>query len=381
MQHANLATILMGVDMRDAYNGYIGGSQDGVGPIMLKTEDGGETLENTIDDPFAAPGIIMAVSSLNGSSAITAGVGAWWGLLGPGASYTENGENWYPAEDMTYLAIAFQDSDVADESVFLPGMWYNNTVNEGCGCAVSHDGGKSYAKYDWGLRYGPYCEQARYASFLTRDVGYMSGGHWPGEKENIVIGNPEDLYHFSQFIRLPVPHQDELDIEAIEAFNGRYKQANEDGFRAVVAKTIDGGVTWDVVHDLQNTDWYYNSISFINETHGCVVGEGDLGAHIFCTSNSGADFVETWTHSSASLLALDFVAGSLEGWAGGMWVHNQQVTALFLHTIDGGQTWEAIDDASFAPGHIIAVISMATNEHGNAVALNLASSSSALRFD
>jgi len=368
---------LMGTDFSTSTNGWIAGAQDGYGPVIYKTVDGGETLEQTVDDIFEAPGIIMAVASLNGSAAAVAGLGAWWGLLGPGASYTEDGVNWFPANEMSYLAAAFQDSDVSENVVFLPGMWYNNTVNEGCGVAVSTDGGANYAKYDWGLRYGTYCESARYGSFLSAQVGYLSGGHWPGESEKILIGSEKNLFHLSQFVRVPVPHQEEMPQEVVEAFNGRYNQ-NIDGYRAVVAKTVDGGVTWTVVNDVPDGDYYYNAISFSNETHGCVVGEGDLGAHIFCTKNGGVDFAMTWTSESASLLALDF-SDPQEGWAGGMWV-NGGVQALFLHTTDGGDTWNAID-ADFAPGHIIAVISMATSEYGNAVALNLASSSSALRYD
>lgn len=323
----------------------------------------------------------MSVASPAENRSVASGLGAWWGLLGPGASYYD-GDTWRASNDMNWLAFAAQDADTVNGVTFLVCYWANVSVeDQGAGVMVSTDLGVNWTPYDWRVLNGEYSEQARYGSFISDQIGFLSGGHWPASAENLLIGSDDDLYRFSQHIRLRLPGQDYLPNEAREVYQSR--TAAENGYRAVVAKTVDGGKTWSVLYDLNGGEYYFNAIHFVNETSGCVVGEGTYGAHIFCTVDGGATFVEKWTSTGASLLAIDF-SDSLNGWAGGMYIPESNPptgpTALLLQTTDGGNTWLPVD-ASFAPGHIIASISMTTATIGSAVALNLASVSSILRYD
>eukprot|EP00004_Rigifila_ramosa_P010388 TRINITY_DN2222_c0_g4_i1.p1 TRINITY_DN2222_c0_g4~~TRINITY_DN2222_c0_g4_i1.p1 ORF type:complete len:386 (-),score=97.77 TRINITY_DN2222_c0_g4_i1:39-1196(-) len=367
IQNRNLGTIVLGVEFSDENNGRFGGSIDGFGPAIWYTRDGGVTLEQQIDDIFTVPAAIFDMTT-EGNNTVAGGLGAWFGLLGPGASYTiDDGETWVPSEDQVFFAAAYQSVETVESTTFLTGYWANATF-DGYGVSVSKDGGQTYEFYDWGIAGPPgyeWPETPRYGSFLSSQVGFVAGGHWPSDSEIDLLGIKGANYALSQYVRIPVP----------ESQLPQKTQAKATGYRAVVAKTVDGGVTWELLYD-NESDYYFNQISMANETHGCAVAEGN-NAYVLCTYDGGLNWETTLTVASASLVAVQFVdetyavVGGADLQAG--------ITAAFWESYDAGRTWARMPvvDAAF---HLVFNMDMESRSVGYAAAINLGNSCSTLKF-
>jgi photosystem II stability/assembly factor-like uncharacterized protein len=99
-----------------------------------------------------------------------------------------------------------------------------------------------------------------------------------------------------------------------------------------VFHTEDGGINWSL--QIRGDGRFLPAISFLNDREGWVGGDDDIGH----TTDGG----RTWTFKNLRerwrIEALAF-ADRLQGWA---------ITAgeppMVLHTVDGGQSWDAIPD-------------------------------------
>jgi len=287
--------------------------------------------------------------------------------LGPGAGYTvDGGENWLESPDQIYLAAAYQDSQYIDGVAILTGSWINVT-EYGYGIAVSENSGHNYVTRDWGIpgSDGYEIEPARYASFLSSQVGWISGGHWPLEAQQDVLEIRDANFQLSQYVRVRVdPKYAEGAVER-----------NHNGYRAVVAKTIDGGETFQILYDYSG-DYYFNQIAMVNETNGCAVAEG-ADAYVLCTQDGGYTWDITLQAAGTSVIAIEMI-DTLHGWVGGTDL-NGGFRSVFYETFDGGQTWNRVD---FADGtfHFVMNMSFPSSRTGYATALNLGNSSSTFKY-
>jgi len=354
----------MGVEFVDEQIGRFGGALDGFGPAVWYTTDGGETFVQQVEDPFSLPSIVFDMTT-DQNTTVVGGLGAWWGLLGPGASFTkDNGETWALSEDQVFLAAAYQSVESADGVIFCTGTWFNVSL-EGYGVSVSYDGGENYEFYDWEIAGPPgyaYPETPRYGSFLSSEVGFIAGGHWPASSEQDILKRENANWQLTKYLRLPVER-------------APLEQPQFTGYRAVVAKTIDGGRTWELLYDDEST-YYFNQISMINETHGCAVAEGE-GAFVLCTSDGAHTWDITLSIEGGSLVAIQFVDESY------VIVGGAEVTgsfgAAFWASNDGGRTWTKMD-VEGGEGHFVFNLDLPTKNTGYAIALNLGNSSSTLKL-
>jgi photosystem II stability/assembly factor-like uncharacterized protein len=93
----------------------------------------------------------------------------------------------------------------------------------------------------------------------------------------------------------------------------------------VIKKTTDGGTTW--TNSLIPTS-RMNSIKFINENVGCVVGDD---GRIYTTSNAGINWNLAVSNTTSDLQDF-YMNASGEGWAVGY-------DGTIIHTIDYGSNW------------------------------------------
>ncbi|MFM7200887.1 MAG: WD40/YVTN/BNR-like repeat-containing protein [Myxococcota bacterium] len=310
IQSENVASILLGVDAIGASTLYVAGGADGVGPIILKSTDGGKSYVQQIDSLQTMS--YMAIDASDGQHALAGGLGAFYRFAG--ASYTQDGNTWRPSRDR-WLASAYQDVEAAsNEHMYLIGMW-STMLDYGEGVAASSDGGRTFYYFDWGMD-----TSARYGSFISPAVGFIAGGEWPDDSLSRVGGGD---YRFSQHVRIPGEAMPE--------------RAGATGYRATIAKTVNGGESWELLFDDYDR-FYLNQIEFTDELNGWVVAEGDEGAYILGTHDGGYTWTEQHMQVAGSLMALKMV-NAQEGWAGGATITPTGFKSLLLHTTDGGNTW------------------------------------------
>jgi hypothetical protein len=109
-----------------------------------------------------------------------------------------------------------------------------------------------------------------------------------------------------------------------ERHGWRYGGASNESLYGFIQHTTDGGATW--VHQLNFEESSFDALSFVDSLHGwtsCYFGE------IFKTTDGG----DHWTQLpslSVSGNCIQFL-DTLNGWA-----------TPYLHTTDGGNTWETI---------------------------------------
>lgn len=313
VQKDSLASILIGLDVVDPNIIYAAGGNNGVGPVIYKTIDGGRTWIQQLDSMQSAS--YLSIDAADSAHALAGGMGLYYAMAG--SSYTSDGKNWRAGQNR-WFAAAFQDADAVDsQHMFLTGMWAT-LRSSGEGVAASLDGGRTFNYFDWGTG-----TSARYSSFLSPTTGFLAGGQWPSDAKE-----SGRLFRFSQGVTLP--------MEGPARTNYSY-----DGYRATVAKTINGGEAWEIVYD-DFGRYYFNQTEFVDELNGWAVVEGDAGAWILRTTDGGYTWDEQHFQESGSLLALKMVNG-LEGWAGGAEPTTTGFKTLLLHTQDGGETWQPFD--------------------------------------
>lgn len=350
----NIATVLMGVDFQDASNGYVVGADNAAGgSVIFHTSDGGRTFINQQDNPLQCA-TYLDVSYGGDGNALSGGLGMFYRFAG--ASYSDDGRNWKASKDR-WLASVYQDVEAVDaDHMFMVGAWSKLTTYSD-GVAASTDGGRTFNYFPWGID-----TAARYGSFVSPSVGYVSGGQWPYEETVAKFGKGD--HRLSQHVRVPGKNL-KRDPQSL----------TYDGYRGVIAKTVNGGESWELIYDDYDR-FYFNAIDFVDEDTGWVVAEGDAGGYILHTSDGGQTWEEQHFEDGASLLGLKMIDEN-EGWATGA-IISRSYEALFLHTVDGGMTWEAVDTG--LGKYYVFNLDFVDSEHGFATALSPAGAASILKF-
>lgn len=278
----------------------------------------------------------MAVDA-NGAGA-TAGLGV---LNNTGVLYTKDVTEWMATNDKNFLQG--QDINAFGNGEFGFVGATNAFANEE-GVLVSKDEGKDWVAKNWPANVSNMTE-ARYGSFPSDQVLYVTGGNWPSNKNATLFQHPENCLRLSH--KTCVPVGDKF-AEQARAFNARRERFGAtdgtNGYFGLISKSEDGGNTWVVQLQAANQGFYFNDINCVDTTHCFAVAEGFSdgtapGARIFGTTDG-----KTWnrvfmdTTPNASLMRVHMVSRT-EAWAAGGHVENGTAYGTFYHTIDGGKTW------------------------------------------
>jgi hypothetical protein len=211
-------------------------------------------------------------------------------------------------------------------------------IRGGNGVAISKDAGKSVSFVNISIAQ----TLTRYGAFPSRTTWYISAGTFPtteaapGKK---ILHRVSSRLHYEMDLRTG---RRALKLRRTSATPK--PKADIPDWSGEILKTTDAGKTW--VSQFWTTDFYFNGIDCLDETHCCAVGEADQGkapgSRVLCTMD-GKTWNQTYFASGASysLLGMRAVPGSNgEYWAGGGNLPSQfQITGQFPHSLDGGKTW------------------------------------------
>jgi photosystem II stability/assembly factor-like uncharacterized protein len=339
-QSANCPTIMMGVACQNPTMCAIVGGYSDTPMSVYYSKDGFNTfnLANMIEDSY----MLMDIAIDTNGVGCTAGLG-----LGNNSAllYTTDVTDWQASKDFNFLVG--QDINAFGNGEFGFVGTTNNFANTQ-GVLISQDGGKDWVAGNWPNSVSNITE-ARYGSFPSDQVLYVTGGTWPSNK---LFDHADDCLPLTHKSCVRVPKTQLEVVQRVNALRAaRAATAAGNGYNAFLTKSSDGGQTWTVQFSDYN-NFYFNDISCIDTTHCFAVGEGFTdgnapGARIYATTDGN-----TWnrvffsTVSGASLMRVHTVSRT-EAWAAGGNVVNGEAMGTFYHTTDGGKTWVLAGDVPF----------------------------------
>ncbi len=317
---ASVNELHMQIDFLDYDLGISGGTKDGIGARVLKTENGGYGWRNTFDDQTALVGITGAAWD-GAQNAYASGAG--W-VLGPQSVWRSNdgGESWSGVWGQSafswWTTLQVPESDV----VVAVGYWTQLLVTK-YGILYSNNGGNSWTKRKWSFNNYPDTAWPTCLDFLNRDEGFIAGGRWPWDAAATHLGRPSGS-EMQPGMMAPLTPE----------------------WEAMVEVTSNAGRNWTTL--FQQAGWTVTDIDFVNRNEGWIVGyysytpdqTGPYLGHIFHTTNAGQSWTEQ-SYANSSQVALFNVQmfNPREGWAVG---HNDGAAnqrAQLYHTLDGGENW------------------------------------------
>jgi photosystem II stability/assembly factor-like uncharacterized protein len=332
VQKPDLATILIGVSFVSPAEGFLAGDANGLGPVVLKTTDGGNNYRPCNHSTYAA--MFLAIAMGNATNGVVTGIGI--GKNFHGIEYTTDGA-FFNATESTEL---FDESqNVEPIKGVSGGFGITGQFNEANGVAISTDQGVTWKNYNSSAE-----TLTRYGSFPSANVWYLSAGAWPEYDEQLdELQDNEKM--LTQRIKIGQGKGMQYVPRKQRSTSSRHLLQTPD-YWAEITKTTDGGKTWTTVyHDVGN--FYFNAIDCPDVNNCYAVGESESdslspGVRILHTGDGGATwetqlFVQDPTYS---LMDISFISPT-EGWATGGILTQTHFTGDFWHTTDSGKTWKA----------------------------------------
>jgi len=134
--------------------------------------------------------------------------------------------------------------------------------------------------------------------------------------------------------------------------NRHGRKSLQTGIWGEIWKTSDGGSTWTLSFSNYG-EFYFNAIDCCDENTCYAVAEGDTsagsiqpGTRIIMTTD-GQTWKQVYFNSdeASSLMGVHCITDN-EAWVGGGTVAERDFKGTFLHTTNGGQTWETMSVAT-----------------------------------
>ena len=226
------------------------------------------------------------------------------------------------------------------------------------GVATSATGGRLFALHDVSASSGLNATQfpARYAAFPTDDTWYVTLGGFPAGSSTDQQLREGELLVRQLSPTLAVLRHAPSGAHRVRHTAARLRQLLEDqergyvplagpsAFTAAIAKTSDGGATFET--QLRSVGSYYLSgiACADGDPERCVaVGQGAEGATgasvIYSTANGGANWTRTHQEAGGACEDVRFV-GPSEVWAAcGLASSDTSAAMHFKHSTDGGMSW------------------------------------------
>lgn len=324
----NFMDICIGVAGLEDGTLYVAGGKNGVGAQIMRSSDTGLNWEAL---PIGFEMFFMDIDVTEARNGISSGLGMFHVMSG--LEFTTDGDAFASTTD-TFLATAFQNVEAGlnSSSLYAVGLWQQGLTDLAYnGVISSSDNGATLNYHGWGSDI-----QARYGSFPSDQVWYVTGGYWPYESVKNAKGIEKRFdangFMFSERVRLSVG-KGRSQQKIVE----RTERTAESGYYGVISKTEDGGQTFKVVFETEA--FYFNGISCASETHCVAVGEGDAAGFIMTTTDGGATWQETLADPGMGLLQTMF-RNETEVWAVGGGSSRGTLFSKFYHSVDGGLTWD-----------------------------------------
>ncbi|MFC3879660.1 WD40/YVTN/BNR-like repeat-containing protein [Algoriphagus namhaensis] len=136
---------------------------------------------------------------------------------------------------------------------------------------------------------------------------------------------------------------DSVDFRSIHAFNEKVAVAVSAGEPAVIYKTTDGGVTWEL-KSTQSPPAFLDGIHFVDKKRGYVFGDPVDGKWMFLVTEDGGD---NWKRIDQAPNVTEGEAGfaasgsSMVALKNSIWIGSGGKESKIWQSLDRGNTWES----------------------------------------
>lgn len=165
--------------------------------------------------------------------------------------------------------------------------------------------------------------------FVDHNYGWLVAGHWPSgdtyQGGQGLIAKTTDGGESWQIVRRDTVY-DFYDVYFADYNTGWVVGGDDRNFQAVVLYTNDGGNSW-TPQPVPPETRFLRAVKFVNRSHGWACGRNGTIIH---TSNGGINWVFQYSGADSTLFDIDF-ADSLRGMAAG--------NGVVVVTTDGGASW------------------------------------------
>ena len=320
----------------DAQHGWVLGQTDGWPSVILCTADGGQTWT------FQYPNTWTPIAAITFSDASH----GW--AVGRNEVYrtTDGGASWTLVwKDSTPLTMVFYTTvSVSGHSVWVSG--YNNTNSPLL--ITSSDDGATWQRVSSPPEFtaSPSFTSATEGWGIADDTNHNglihttdAGTTWQVQYGPLYTGPSDD-----RFVWL------KPGISMADAQHGWAV-----GPLGTILRTTDGA-TWSNLRT-SVTEENLQAVDFVDDLNGWAVGKG----HLFHTTSGGW----TWSREAAdtdfTFNSVSFVSAK-EGWAGGAYDWDAQ--SALMHTTDGGATWQFVPTGNDVWEYDITKVQFLDAQHG-----------------
>jgi photosystem II stability/assembly factor-like uncharacterized protein len=312
-------TIILSVAFPSIQNGLVPFDDNGVGPGAKVTTDGGTSWNTVAVTQYTS---LLMDCAAKGKNAIMGGVA-------DNQYSSDSGNTWTVTSGPKIISQSAEAlRDPADDQFF---GWTGSTLRGENGVGITKDAGATATFFNISVAE----TLTRYGAFPSKSVWYISAGEWPQTVEQ----DPTVAHELTHRLRL---HKDEYNRTRTSYLGKTPLRSTEDGWKAQILKTTDGGATFSSVF-YNEGEFYFNGIDCADETHCCAVGESDTGtrpgARIWCTTD-GTTWNEVYYQAGVdeSMLGIRALSDD-EWWAAGGRLNTFDFAGAFPHSLDGGATW------------------------------------------
>jgi len=331
VEDKNYETIAIGLAFQADESGWVLGGNSEDQPLVLYTTDGGRNFTN-MGVQNVSNAAFMAVRFASDGKNGVAGALGFVGLIC--GAYTNDGQNWFQTHEGKDLICVSQGAAVPDPNTFvLVGQWVSVKEPQGDGVQISLDAGKTFTGQSWNMG-----TPSRYASFLTADLGYVTGGQWPET-------NSTDTFILPKRISKHIVYNGR-NFQYVPETKPYKHQVNANLYQGVIAKATSGASQWQIMVNLTNQGLYFNQISCVDENNCWAVCEGNnitngaVAAWIYATNNGWQTWSVQYYFEGGSLTTIQMIS-STYGWAAGASLPSttaEEFVGAFYRTTDG-MTW------------------------------------------
>jgi len=326
-------TIAIGLAFQADQSGWVVGGTSGAQPLVLHTEDGGESFTNA-GVANVTEGALMSVrfapDGLNG----VAGSLGFAGLIC--GAYTNDGENWQQTHEGKDLLCVAQGCAVPDSNTMvLVGQWASLKQTNGDGVQISTDSGSTWVGQSWNMG-----TPSRYASFISQDLGYVTGGQWPEDNSTDTFSIPKRISKHILFTGSNMQFRPDTKKRLRTS-------VNPNAYSGVIALASSAASSWQLLVNLTNEGLYFNQISCVDQNNCWAVCEGNnvtngaVAAWIYATNNGWQTWSTQFYFEGGSLVTIEMLSPTF-GWAAGAVIPEEGKEADLIgafYVTNDGMTW------------------------------------------
>jgi hypothetical protein len=336
---------------------YLPGGNNGEGFAVFKYDGG----MNSMMQPMNEPNMTMMILTVAAGGTDAAPAAAFGGsgilTISDALQYLSNGNEWLPSSIPFEFVWMTQSMSATDDGQHIISLGQGTSATQ---IMYSANAGQSFTPQNVNIPpLEPECTAPMYAAMTDNQTWYIVLGGFPDENNNsnsnslpvdesvdpvVKTLRRDSPFHSVHQTRNGKVNRHVKTPSQLRKVSKHHHDGPQCGYTGQIAKTTDGGKTWDI--QFSSTNVTMGDIDCVSATH-CVataygVNQFNESVSLVLTTTDGNTWQTTLNlvNSPLSFQAVAF-ADSQEVWLGGGFEDqtSQSTAGVFYISNDGGMTW------------------------------------------